>query len=340
MWATHKTSILLGASFVVLLGSFWLLPQLAFVVFIALLLHLLLCPMVDYLHKSRMIPRGLAAALTLLLFLVAVSVLFAVLSTPLARSAQKFSQDLPELTENMRDLFAAYPVIAQEVDKFWRELASIGIDALRTSLDMLFSFFSKIFDLVIILFSAFYLLKDGREIEEWITRLFPKKDHMRVFKLFDRILLSLHTYICSQIAICFLMGILVFLYFTARDIPYAVVFAVLSGVSEFIPVIGPTVASLFGVSVAATISPWMAVQTLFFYLLITQANHNFIYPTLIGKTLHLHPIAILLGLLLGGCLLDAPGMFLAVPLMVIIRLVIEDIYHDANKAEETPPPAE
>ena len=52
MWATHKTSILLGASFVVLLGSFWLLPQLAFVVFIVLLLHLLLCPMVDYLHKS------------------------------------------------------------------------------------------------------------------------------------------------------------------------------------------------------------------------------------------------------------------------------------------------
>ena len=341
MWATHKTSILLGVSFVVLLGSFWLLPQLAFVVFIALLLHLLLCPMVDYLHRIRKFPRGLAAAVTLVLFLVAVTVLFAVLSTPLARSAQKFSQDLPSLTENIRDLFASYPVIAQEVDKFWRDLASFGIDALRSSLDMLLSFFSKIFDLVIILFSAFYLLKDGREIEEWITRLFPRKDHMRVFRLFDRILLSLHTYICSQIAICFLMGIIVFFYFTVRDIPYAAVFAVLSGVSEFIPVIGPTVASLFGVSVAATISPWMAVQTLLFYLLITQANHNFIYPTLVGKTLHLHPIAILLGLLLGGCLLDAPGMFLAVPLMVIIRLVIEDIYHDAaGKEEKEPTPVE
>ena len=136
------------------------------------------------------------------------------------------------------------------------------------------------------------------------------------------------------------MGTVVFLYFTARDIPYAVVFAVLSGVSEFIPVIGPTIAALFGVSVAATISLWMAAQTLFFYLLITQANHNIIYPTLIGKSLHLHPIAILLGLLLGGCLLDAPGMFLAVPLMVIIRLVIEDIYRDAEDAEQPPPPIE
>ena len=335
MWATHKTSILLGVSFVILLGSFWLLPQLAFVVFIALLLHLLLCPMVDYLHRRRMIPRGIAAALTLILFLVAVTVLFAVLSTPLARSAQRFSHDLPTLTESMRDLFAAYPVIAHEIDRLWSSIASFGIDALRSSVEVIFDFFTKIFDLVIILFSAFYLLKDGRSIEEWITRLFPQKDHMRVFRLFDRILLALHKYICGQLAICLLMGGIVFLYFTARDIPYAAVFAVLSGVSEFIPVIGPTIAALFGVSVAATISPWMAAQTLLFYLLITQINHNVIYPVLIGKSLNLHPIAILLGLVLGGCLLDAPGMFLAGPLMVIIRLVIEDIYADAN-AENAP----
>ena len=49
---------------------------------------------------------------------------------------------------------------------------------------------------------------------------------------------------------------------------------------------------------------------------------------------------LVLGLLLGGCLLDAPGMFLAVPLMVIIRIVIEDIYHDAEKTEQPPSPME
>ena len=331
MWENHKTSVLIAASFIVLLGSFWLLPQLAFVVFIALLLHLLLCPMVDYLHRSRRFPRGVAAAMTLFLFLAAVVMLFTMLSAPLANSVQKFSQDLPSMTESMRQLFAAYPVVAQEIDRFWSELATIGLGALRSSLEILIDLFTKVFDVVIILFSAFYLLKDGRTIEEWITRLFPQKDRMRVFRLFDRILLSLHAYICSQLAICFLMGILVFLYFTVRELPYAAIFAVLSGISEFVPVIGPTIASLFGVSVAATISPWMAVQTLAFYLLITQANHNFIYPTLIGKTLHLHPIAILLGLMLGGCLLDAPGMFLAVPLMVIVRLVIEDIHDSAEK---------
>ena len=71
-----------------------------------------------------------------------------------------------------------------------------------------------------------------------------------------------------------------------------------------------------------------------FYLLITQINHNFVYPMLIGRSLNLHPIAILLGILLGGILLGAPGMFLAVPFIVIIRLVIKDIYNAAKQRNE------
>ena len=335
MWEKHQTSIIIAISFIITLASFWLLPQLAFVIFIALLLHLLLHPLVNRLRRIRSIPRGIAAAATLVFFLLFVTLLFTVLSTPLARSAQKFTHDLPTLTENIRRVFASYPFIAEEIDQLWAELASIGIGAVRSSLEVLFSFFAKVFDTVIILFAAFYLLKDGRSIETWFVNLFPKRDHLRVRRLFDRILGALHKYICSQIAICFLMGCLVFLYFTLRDLPYAAVFAVLSGASEFVPVIGPTVAALFGISLAATISPWMAFQTLIFYLLITQANHNFIYPTLIGKSLNLHPIAILLGILLGGCLLDAPGMFLAVPLIVTIRLVVTDI-HDASKAAAKP----
>ncbi len=66
MWAKYQTSIAIAISFILILGSFWLLPQLAFVIFIALLLHLLLHPLVNRLHRVRAIPRGLAAALTLI----------------------------------------------------------------------------------------------------------------------------------------------------------------------------------------------------------------------------------------------------------------------------------
>ena len=99
-----------------------------------------------------------------------------------------------------------------------------------------------------------------------------------------------------------------------------------SGISEFVPVLGPTVASIFGILLTATVDPWIAIQTAGFYLILTQVNHNAVYPTLIGKSLNLHPVAIILGIILGGEVLGAAGMFLAVPFIVICKLVIEDIY--------------
>ena len=62
-----------------------------------------------------------------------------------------------------------------------------------------------------------------------------------------------------------------------------------------------------------------------FYLVLTQINHNLIFPLLIGKTLNIHPIAIMISLLFFGKILGVLGMFLAVPIIVIFKLLIEDI---------------
>ena len=98
--------------------------------------------------------------------------------------------------------------------------------------------------------------------------------------------------------------------------------------------LGPTVASAFGVLLTATVDPWIAIQTAGFYLILTQLNHNIVYPTLIGKSLDLHPVAIILGIVLGGELLGPAGMFLAVPFIVICKLVIEDIYKDRQETQK------
>ena len=86
--------------------------------------------------------------------------------------------------------------------------------------------------------------------------------------------------------------------------------------------------------------PWIAIQTAGFYLILTQVNHNAVYPTLIGKSLNLHPVAIILGIILGGEVRGAAGMFLAVPFIVICKLVIEDIYKDRMETiKNSAPPA-
>lgn len=324
----YRTSILLGVTFTILLSTFWYLPQLAFIIFISMLLQLLLTPLVDRLELHM--NRGLAAALVLFFFIAICTGLLVLVSSTFIPTFTRFVTDFPQITEKLQDssFLRDNVYLTQEFEEFWLELKAASVDALKSSLTVLLSIFSKFIDMVIILFVTFYLLKDGDDIKVYLASLFPRRDYSRVLALFNRILSALRTYICSQLVICSLTAVVVFLYYTARSLPYASVFAMVSGISEFVPVLGPTVASIFGILLTATVDPWIAIQTGLFYLILTQVNHNIVYPTLIGKSLNLHPVAIILGIILGGELLGPAGMFLAVPFIVICKLVIEDIYKD------------
>jgi len=324
----YRTSILLAVTFTVLLSTFWYMPQLAFIIFISLLLQLLLLPLTNKLACK--IPRALAAGLVLLGFLSLALLLIGLVSKSVIPTFSRFVTDFPQLTEQIQNIpwLRESDFLQGQLSDIWSEMKNASTEVLKSSLTLLLSFFSKAIDLVIILFVTFYLLKDGEQIQKYLASLFPARDYERVMHLFDKILSALRTYICSQLVICCITAVIVFLYFTIRHLPYASVFAVVSGICEFIPVLGPTVASAFGTLLTATVNPMVALQTAGFYLLLTQVNHNFVYPTLIGKSLNLHPIAIILGIVLGGELLGAAGMFLAVPFIVICKLVIEDIYKD------------
>lgn len=324
----YRTSILLALTFIVLLSTFWYMPQLAFIIFISLLLQLLLLPLADRLALKM--PRSLAAGLVLLCFISLAILILMLVSKSFIPTFSRFVTDFPQITEEIQNLpwLQESAFLQSELNDIWAEMKDASMAALKSSLTMLLSLFSKIIDLVIIFFVTFYLLKDGEQIQSYLASLFPSRDYTRVMHLFDRILSALRIYICSQLVICCLTALIVFLYFTIRHLPYASVFAVVSGICEFIPVLGPTVASAFGTLLTATVNPFIALQTAGFYLILTQVNHNFVYPTLIGKSLNLHPIAIILGIVLGGELLGGAGMFLAVPFIVICKLVIEDIYKD------------
>ena len=322
----YRTSIILGLVSAALLSAFWYTQQLAFIVFLSLLLSLLLNPLVDKLEKK--IPRGAAAAVVMLLFLLFSFGVLTLVSGSFLPTFTRFIREFPSIAGKLQEtwLSSSSGFLQNELDSLWEGLKDAGVDALKSSMTMMFSAFSKIIDLVIIFFVTFYLLKDGDTIKDYLAGLFPHRDNRRILNLFNNILRSLRIYICGQMAICAITAMVVFLYFSLRNLPYASVFAVVSGVAEFIPVLGPTVASAFGVLLTATTSPWMALQTAGFYLILTQINHNLVTPNIIGKSLNLHPIAIILGVVLGGELLGAAGMFLAVPVIVICKLVIEDIY--------------
>ena len=267
------------------------------------------------------------------------SAFFTIISRTLIPSLQEFIYDLPNISSRIKSIpFIAHsPFWTGEFNSLWSDIASVSVDALKSSLTLILSVFSKFIDFIIIIFATFYLLGDGQQIKHWIAGLFPHPDQHRITSLINSIMYSLRIYVCSQLTICIITAAVVFAGFEFFHLPYASVFAVLSGISEFVPVIGPTLASCFGILLAATFSVEIAVRIAIFYFIQTQITHNIIYPYIVGKDLHLHPLAILLGVMLGGELLGPLGMFLAVPCMVILRLVIVNIVKDLSSPEKNPP---
>ena len=334
--ANYRTSIILAVTFTLLLSTFWFYQDFAFIVFLSLLLQLLLKPVVDFMEARRM-PRSVASAIAIIAFILVLAALASIISRSVLPSFQRFVAELPTIGQSLQQLpiFSDTDFIKDEFVNILDRLRSVGAELLRASLSFLLVAFGKVIDFVIIIFVSFYLLKDGLTIKLWLTDLFPHKARRRVLHLFDTLLIALRAYICSQIVMCVITGVVVFAYFKLMGLPYASVFALLSGVSEFIPVLGPTVASTLGTLMTASAMRELTVQTALFYVALTQVNHNIVYPALVGKSLHLHPVAVILGVVFGGEILGAAGMFLAVPFIVIVKIVITDIYRDRQEMKGT-----
>ena len=335
--ANYRTSIILAVTFTLLLSTFWFYQDFAFIVFLSLLLQLLLKPVVDFMEARRM-PRSVASAIAIIAFIFVLAALVSIISRSVLPSFQRFVAELPTIGQSLQQLpfLSDTDFIQDEFVNILDRLRSVGAELLRASLSFLLVAFGKVIDFVIIIFVSFYLLKDGLTIKLWLADLFPHTARRRVLRLFDTLLIALRAYICSQIVMCVITGVVVFAYFKLMGLPYASVFALLSGVSEFVPVLGPTVASTLGTLMTASAMRELTVQTAIFYVALTQVNHNIVYPALVGKSLHLHPVAVILGVVFGGEILGAAGMFLAVPFIVIVKIVITDIYRDRQemKGEE------
>lgn len=332
--ANYRTSIILAVTFTLLLSTFWFYQDFAFIIFLSLLLQLLLKPAVDFMEARRM-PRSVASAIAIIAFILVLAALASIISRSVLPSFQRFVAELPTIGQSLQQLpfLSDTDFIQDEFVNILDRLRSVGAELLRASISFLLVAFGKVIDFVIIIFVSFYLLKDGLTIKLWLADLFPHTARRRVLRLFDTLLIALRAYICSQIVMCVITGVVVFAYFKLMGLPYASVFALLSGVSEFVPVLGPTVASTLGTLMTASAMRELTVQTALFYVALTQINHNIVYPALVGKSLHLHPVAVILGVVFGGEILGAAGMFLAVPFIVIIKIVITDIYRDRREMQ-------
>jgi predicted PurR-regulated permease PerM len=213
-------------------------------------------------------------------------------------------------------------------------ILDLALSWLQSGLFRLVNLTTSLVDLMLIPFLVYYFLVDYGAMRARVERLIPPRYRAITSDLIGRISNVLSSYVRSQLLIGLVMGLLYSLGFAILGIPLAITVGMLAGMLNFIPylgtLIGLVLSLLFLALDNAGIGRFLGVLGVF--ALVQSIEGYYLTPKLIGSRLHLHPLWVLTGLLIGGNLFGLVGIILAVPVIAIAKVLFgffEDIYQQS-----------
>jgi len=292
---------------------------------VAVLLAALLQPLVAYL-EGRAVPRQVAI---LLGFAAAGAVGLALFATVLPTVMDEVDRFLGRISPLGQAATEQIDWFLARLERFgppWPAVAASVGEALRawvvriaTRLDeWLLGLVSHALQLALSPIIAYYLLRDGPRFRAAVLDPLPPGPHREVSRLLDRLGHLLGSFVRGQLLVAVVVGSLTGLLLRLLHVPFALFAGLVAGIFEVIPYFGPLLGGIPGVLLALEEGPATAGWALVGMLAIHQLEASLISPWLLGRTMGLHPLAVMLLVLGGGQVAGVAGLFLAVPVGAVV----------------------
>ena len=222
---------------------------------------------------------------------------------------------------NLTDLSlfeTAYIQVNEKINLFLASLSRNLIDNIASILENLIGF-------AIVPIVAYYFLADGEMIYNKLLLIFPTDKRILIRKINSNIDKVLSRYIVSQLLLSAIIGVLTFIMLLILGIKLPIILAILNAIANIIPYFGPIIGGVPIVFIALIQSPTKAILALVGAFLIQQIEGDLLAPKITGICINFHPIIIIILLILGGKIGGVVGMILAVPVLVIAKVIYDDI---------------
>lgn len=268
---------------------------------------------------------------------------------PLADEVSTFIAELPRFTAQIADQYAHLdlpPALRNAVDSFLAELGQGGGFDPSTLLPVASIFAGVLGTLVayiIVPVWAFYLIRDRPALAAAADRSLPAEWRADVRAVASLALRVFGQWLRGQLILGVTVGIatfagLILLSVTVDPIfgRFAILLAVVAGVFELLPIIGPILAAIPAVLLALTAGVEPAVAALVLYLVIQQVENNVFVPKIQGDAVELHPTIIMVALVLGGSIGGLLGAILALPIAAASRDVFRYVFHRVDEPPASP----
>ena len=295
--------------------------------FAAMIISYLLHPLVDRL-QARKVPRSLAIVLLFSTFVLITGLIVNALIPVVLEQLDELREHAPQFkafVQDSLDGLHSEPFmlgsIREGIDAAIQNMEKSLASRTRDSVGMLSHALEYVFVAFLIPFLVFYMLKDIDIIEKSALAFVPSKRRKTTIRLLRSIDDTLGKYVRGQLIVCLLIGIFAYLGYWLVGMPYPLLLAGIVAVFNVIPYLGPLLAAAPALFIAATISWKLVLFVLLINLICQILEGNVIGPNIIGKSLHLHPLIIMLSLIIGGEVAGIIGLILVVPFLAVIRVI-------------------
>lgn len=305
-------------------------------IYVAGLIAVGVAPIVDRIEQQRLMrgarmPRW-AAILSVYVVLATIVALFVMLMVPpLATQARELFAAAPDLLSRAQRWLIDQGILLREItiSEAVRQAPVGGTDAVTTVVAAIWGFVGGIFGVVTILIVAFYLLVDAENIVRAMVRMFPRPERARVRDAFRRGGEKVSAWLAGQLLLGAIIGTTAALGLWILGVPYFYVLALIAGIGELIPIVGPLLAAIPAIAVAFSVSPATALGVAIFFFLQQQVENHVLVPKVMSRQVGISPVLVIMALLIGGSLLGLVGAILAVPTAAILQVLLQELLVEA-----------
>lgn len=193
--------------------------------------------------------------------------------------------------------------------------------------------------LLLILLSTFYLLRDGNQVWRWVVSLFPRAAHERLDRAGQAGWSTFGGYMRGQMLIALFHGVTITILLFALRVPLAAALGVLIFLGSFVPLLGLLVTGALAVAVALLENGLLsAIVVAIAITVLVQIEGHLLQPFIMSRSVKVHPLAVLLGVVAGTTLGGIPGAFIAVPLIAFVNTSVRALRSPPSAPEPPPSP--
>ncbi|NOZ49662.1 MAG: AI-2E family transporter [Chloroflexi bacterium] len=318
--------------------SIWLLfsfSQAIAPTLIAVILAYLLNPPTNWLCRRVGWPRGLAVIVIIIIAVLLLALAPVIITPSLVAIISNIDLDITSFLPFLQNVagqslhlgpitLSFADLIQQFQQEFQAMLAPLATGALQFASGLAISLYWAVYIVVLM----FWLLKDSYRLEGWMFGHIPPTYRNEVGQLLHEMGSIWGSFFRGEIVLGVAVGALVGVSMWILGLPNVLLLALISGLMEFVPTIGPVLAAMVGVLVALVFgSSWlplnpliMAVVVAIVYIIVFQFEQIYLLPRIVGRRVRLHPAVVFAGTIIGASQIGLMGVLIAAPVMASVRL--------------------